>query len=74
MEIVGTIGGDWDGEETFAAGGDEEGFVGDLGAGFCLWRGQVAVWILYLVKGRREAAVGGVKIEGAAASGIVAMN
>ena len=33
MEIVGTIGGDWDGEETFAAGGDEEGFVGDLGRG-----------------------------------------
>jgi len=26
VEIVGTIGGDWDGEETFAAGGDEEGF------------------------------------------------
>jgi hypothetical protein len=34
---------------------------------------QVAVWIWYLVKGRWEAAVGGVKIDGAAASGIVAM-
>ena len=42
--------------------------------GVLLAKSQVAVWILYLVKGRREAAVGGVKIEGAAASGIVAMN